>query len=702
MTLDNTPSQQPRHSPDRELNVQRALLRTVIDENPNIIFLKDWDGKFLLGNRALATLYGTTPEGLVGKSDGDFNPNAQQVAFFLESVQGIMRRFEMEVVFEESTDAATGEVRYFQSIKKPLRDADGNLQILVIANDISEVRRAQLHAEHSERQLNYVLEATGEGVWDWDIATNIVRHNTRWAQVLGLDETCLANSVAEFASLLHPVDQPEVMRALDDCLAGKGPYRHEHRMVRPDGREIWVQDRGDVVEREADGKPIRMVGSFADISDRKATEHLLIEARKRAEELNEEMTHTLKLVRDMADDALNANRAKSEFLANMSHEIRTPMNGIIGMTQLLLDSALTAEQRSHAKAIEASGEGLMAVINDILDFSKIEAGKLVLDSVEFDMHALVHEVQGLVGVRVREKQLDFQVCVATDVPKWVRGAQQRVRQVLLNLVANAVKFTHRGSVVVQVAMAADKAGGPCVRFEVQDTGIGIGPEDQLELFQPFRQVDASNSRQYGGTGLGLSICKRLVTLMTGKIGVTSALNHGSTFWFEVPMVPVAHDTLGTPAPVQAPVVDPVPVPPVDGVSPPPEPAATGTEPGRLDVLLVEDNAINQILGRTLLQRMGHRVTVANNGQEALDALKTQAFALILMDCQMPVMDGFEATRRIRAGEAGAERARVRVVAMTANAIVGDRERCLASGMDDYVAKPIQVPLLKAAIDRMSA
>jgi hypothetical protein len=730
MTVDDLPPPlppvQPPDTDGRALSAQRALLRTVIDENPNIIFLKDWNGTFLIGNRALATLYGTTPEGLVGKTDADFNPNAEQVAFYLDNVQSIMRRFEMEVVFEESTQAGTGEVRYFQSIKKPLRDADGNLQILVIANDITDVRRAQLRAEQSERQLNYVMAATGEGVWDWDLGSGVVRHNARWAQVLGLDEACLANSVDEFSALLHPEDKPQVMEAIGNCLAGNGPYRHEHRMVRPDGCEIWVEDRGDVVERDAQGKPLRMVGSFAEISDRKATERLLIEARQRAEVLNEEMTQTLQLVRDMARDAMNANRAKSEFLANMSHEIRTPMNGIIGMTQLLLDSALSDEQRSHAKAIEASGEGLMAIINDILDFSKIEAGKLELDAVDFDVRALVREVEGLVGVRVREKRLGLQTYVDDDVPQWLNGAKQRVRQVLLNLVANAVKFTHRGSVVVQVRMVPDFPAGPCLRFEVQDTGIGIAPADLRELFQPFKQVDSSNSRQYGGTGLGLSISKRLVTLMSGQIGVTSAPNQGSTFWFELPLGAVAHPPVDNPVPPQAtaaavaepgqgaaPAQSPVSAPagadagrtaqaPRGSAAQPPASAALAPPAAAgLEVLLVEDNAINQALARALLQRMGHRVTCTNNGQEALEVLSHQAFALVLMDCQMPVMDGFEATRRIRAGEAGADRATVRIVAMTANAMVGDRERCLACGMDDYVAKPIQVPMLKQAIERVT-
>ncbi len=692
-----------------------GLLRTVIDENPNVIALKDWHGRFLLGNRALAQLYGTTPEDLVGKDDGAFNPNAEQVAFLMDNAQGIMRRFETEVVFEASTDVATGRVRYFQSTKKPLRDAEGKLQILVIAHDITEVREAQLRAEASERQLSHVLQATGEGVWDWEVTSGVVRHNARWAELLGLDSGQLSNSVEEFASLLHPDDKPGVMAALNTCLAGQGAYRHEHRMCRPDGREIWVLDRGDVVERNADGSPTRMVGSFADITDRKLAEQRLIEAGSRAELLNEELVQTLQLARAMARDAIDANRAKGEFLANMSHEIRTPMNGIIGMTHLLLETPLSDEQRGFAKAIETSGDGLMDIINDILDFSKIEAGRLELELVDFELPHLLDEVESLVNVRVREKRLVFHRYTDANVPTGLHGAKQRLRQVLLNLAANAVKFTHRGSVTVNVRLVPDFPGGLCLRFEVQDTGIGIAPADLANLFQPFKQLDASHSRQFGGTGLGLSISKRLVTLMSGQIGVTSAHNQGSTFWFEVPLALAQSPRRAAPpqslappaAGVSSPVVEPVPAPPVVPAAAAGAPSAAASctgatpKPQGMQLLLVEDNAINQALARALLQRMGHTVTAVANGKEALDVLAERRFDAVFMDCQMPVMDGFEATRQLRAGAAGVLQPDIPVIAMTANAMVGDRERCLECGMNDYVAKPIKVPLLKEALDKVT-
>lgn len=675
----DTPPPGPVSPLEQALDNQRALLRTVIDENPNIILLKDWNGRFLLGNRALAQLYGTTPDGLVGQDDGAFNPNQEQVDFYLRNVQDIMRRFETEVVFETSTDANTGETRYYQSIKKPLRDANGQLQILVIANDITDVRKAQLRAEESERQLNYVLAATGEGVWDWDIDTGLVRHNARWADILGMDPQQVSNNMEEFGARLSPVDRPAVMAAIDQCLQGGGPYRHEHRMYRTDGTEIWVIDRGDVVERHPDGRAKRMVGSFADITARKRAEHAAVAARKRAEALNEEMAQTLELARSMAREATDANRAKGEFLANMSHEIRTPLNGILGMAQLLHDTPLSVQQAEYLKAISSSGDSLLHIVNDILDFSKIEAGKLELEHIDFEITDLLHGVLDMVALRAREKQVQVRHHVDAVLPPGLHGPRQRIQQVLLNLVANAVKFTPAGHVDIAVSLSGDQ-GNPHLRFDVTDTGIGI-PDDQLkELFQPFNQLDSSTTRRFGGTGLGLSISRRLVDLMGGRIGVDSRAGQGSHFWFDVPLARSGRSVPASPAK-------------------PPDTKSTASSPisHRLKVLLAEDNAINQAVALAVLKRMGHDVVAVANGQEALDALSRAAFDVVLMDCQMPTMDGFEATRQLRAGKAGAAAQTTPVVALTANAMVGDRERCIAAGMNEYVAKPLKVEALQAAL-----
>jgi PAS domain S-box-containing protein len=258
-----------------ELSDANTLLRTVIDENPNIILMKDWDGKFLIGNRALADLYGTTPDALVGKDDSAFNPNAEQVAFFLQNVRDIMSQSETQVVFEESTHAVTGEVSYYQSIKKPIVTPEGKKQILVIANDVTELKRVQKQLEESERRLNYVLAATCEGIWDWDIRSGLVTHNHQWCRVVGLDDQYLSHSLDVFAALLHEDDKDAVMARLQRCLDNQGPYYSEHRIRLKNDKVVWVLDRGDVVERNDRGEPLRMVGSFVDISERKADEQAL-------------------------------------------------------------------------------------------------------------------------------------------------------------------------------------------------------------------------------------------------------------------------------------------------------------------------------------------------------------------------------------------------------------------------------------------
>ncbi|MDD2535203.1 MAG: ATP-binding protein [Macromonas bipunctata] len=540
------------HVLEQELARQRALLRTVIDENPNIILLKDWNGKFLLGNRALAQLYGTTTDQLEGQDDSAFNPNAEQVAFYLANVQGIMRRFETEVVLESSTDSATGEVRYYQSIKKPLRDDQGNLQILVIANDITDIRQAQLRAEASERQLQYVLQATGEGVWDWDIDTGVVRHNPRWAEILGLDAGCLSNTMEEFSAHLLDEERPAIMQVIDTCLAGQGPYRHEHRMRRHDGSVIWIIDRGDVVERHPDGRPKRMVGSFADITDRKQAEQDAIAARLQAEALNEEMAQALELLQTVAREAESANLAKSQFLANMSHELRTPLNGIVGITYALSDTALDEEQRDYVQTIEACSASLLAIVNDVLDFAQIDAGQLALDSIDYSPADLAAEALNSVSQRARKKQLVLLPAeIDPDVPALVHGAPQRLRQVLLHLLSNAVKFTHHGQIRLRVGLASYATEHDRLHFEVHDSGIGIAAADLTQLFQPFRQLDSSDTRRYGGTGLGLSIAQRLVQLMGGDMGARSTPGQGSVFWFEIPLQPPTDAAASAPVPTSS-------------------------------------------------------------------------------------------------------------------------------------------------------
>jgi signal transduction histidine kinase/CheY-like chemotaxis protein len=364
--------------------------------------------------------------------------------------------------------------------------------------------------------------------------------------------------------------------------------------------------------------------------------------------------------------AEQASRLKSEFLVNMSHEIRTPMNGIMGMTDLALTLAKDKEQKEYLQLARTSADSLMSILNDILDLSHIEAGRLTIAPVTFDPRALIGETVKLLQVTARGKGLDIRVECSSNIPSKVIADSLRLRQILVNLIGNAVKFTETGHVDVQLRFEEEPAR---LRCEVRDTGIGIPRDKQAAVFEPFRQADGSMTRNYGGTGLGLAISSELLKLMGGEIRLESEPGRGTTFEFSVPCG-VAAEAVET------------------GFQTCPMTTASG----HLDILLVEDNPVNQRLAARMLEKKGHSITVADNGLKALEVLENRTFDLVLMDVQMPVMDGYEATAAIRRREQG-DSAHVPIIALTANAMAGDRERCLAAGMDGYVSKPVSIESL---------
>lgn len=870
----------------------------------------DREGNVTFVNKAAARMVGYEVDELVGKpmhalthhhhADGR-EYSSETCPMYLTMRDGQPRSASDEVFWNR--DGHSFPVEYSSVPMK----RDGTLIGAVVAfQDITDRKRMEEQILLSKEQLSFALEATGEGIWDWQITDGRVGHNHQWCKLLNLDEEYLEHDIELIKSLIHPEDLDEVNRALRHSIEENVPYHSIYRMINGDGQNMWVEDRGNVVQRDSQGKPLRMVGSIADITLRRQMEETIASEReqlqmildtspvgvaissngviqfanpkyldmfdikvgdrsrgiyvnpKERDELFErlltggrvdnyeiQMYGNERQIRDLLitympisykgeegvlgwllditerkqaelelanakEAAEEATKAKSDFLANMSHEIRTPMNAIIGMSHLALQTELDHKQRNYIEKVNRSAEALLGIINDILDFSKIEAGKMSIEHIDFRLEDVFDNLANLVGLKAEEKGLELMFDLPSDLPTALIGDPLRLGQILVNLGNNAVKFTEEGEVVVAGEVSTQNENSVQLHFSVRDTGIGMTEEQRSKLFRSFSQADSSTTRRFGGTGLGLAISKKLTELMDGEIWVESEAGVGSTFHFTAHLgkqeghVSVRRSAASELGALRVLIVDdnssareilshmlssmglnvdqasdgkealmllernstqdPYKIvlmdwkmPGMDGVETARRIAnseALSTVPtvimvtayGReeasqaaegvdiknfitkpvtpsslLDaimvamgrgvvretrsvsrqeaaaadiaklcgakVLLVEDNEINQELAAELLTNEGIEVVVANNGQEAISALERENFDGVLMDCQMPVMDGYTATHKLRLQSPFKD---LPILAMTANAMAGDREKVLDAGMNDHIAKPVNV------------
>jgi PAS domain S-box-containing protein len=530
----------------------------------------------------------------------------------------------------------------------------------------------------SEARYRTVFEAANVGK-SVSRPTGEMDINRAFCEMLGYRPEELRGKT--WQEITPPEELEPVEREMGPLLRGEtDTTRFERRYVHKNGTDVWA-DFSATLQRDPDGNPLHFIITVVDITARKRAEEELLQT-------NRELEAATARARELAQRAEAANQAKSEFLANMSHEIRTPLNGVIGMTDLLITfTKLTEDQKKYAGVANSCGKALLGLIDDILDFSKMSAGKLKLETIGFDLKVLLDELLASLDFQAREKGLKLHGEVAPDVPSFLTGDAGRIRQILTNLVGNAIKFTDKGEVAIRVSRMADNpsdnSGETCLlRFSIRDTGIGI-PADKIDiLFDQFTQVDASTTRRFGGTGLGLAISRQLAEKMGGEIGVESVEGQGSEFWFSARFS--LRPEVGSPTAAVA-------------------PSSSGEAPafsnctGR--ILVAEDNADNQQVALGFLRKFGLQAKGVANGQEVIKELATASYDLVLMDVEMPVMNGLETTRKIRDSQPPIACRDIPIIAITANALEGVRESCLAAGMNDYISKPIMTKDLETVLSR---
>jgi PAS domain S-box-containing protein len=782
-----------RRRAEEQLQQRTTFLNTLIEHSPLAIAVGGPDARFELVNPAFEKLFGyTSAEAIGGKVDELTYP----AYFGSKEVENRLQQLKRESIHETTQRRRKdGKLVDVEVHAAPLKLDNGDCHVLAVYQDISERLEAQRALRESEQLFRTLSAAAPVGIFHCDAQGGVVYGNGRMVEMTGWAHEKAAGY--GFLQAVHPDDREKILKSWREAAEREGIVAESFRCVTPDGRALWVDIFLRALRNER-GKVAGLIGVMQDVTERHESQERLREAKEAAEA---------------------ASRAKSEFLANMSHEIRTPMNGILGMTELALDTELKAVQREYLEMVKSSADALLGIIDDILDFSKIEAGRMDLETVPFSLLDCIEGSLEPLAVRAQQKGLELSWGIQGELPEILLGDPTRLRQILINLVGNAIKFTKQGEVSVQAEKLPLVAAAIPIRISVSDTGIGIPKEKHQQIFAAFSQADTSTTREFGGTGLGLSISARLIQLMGGQIEVNSEPGRESAFRLTIPFMPGIAPKDAVPATVDSDlmhkkvlVVDdseinrhlllhllsqwgmeptcaengpealrifeksleegaPFPIvlldqnmPQMNGyqvaeelrgmasneqpaivilssapsvadmerarrlgierrlVKPlrrstllevireglrmpsslenvPILPREMRTSPG-LRLLLAEDNPVNQKLAIHLLEKMGHHVTLAVNGREAVDTFKRNTFDAILMDIQMPVMSGVEATHEIRERER-ASGGHIPIIAMTAHAMAGDAEKYLSAGMDGYVSKPVRTGLLRAEIDRLA-
>ncbi|ADL55334.1 ATP-binding protein [Gallionella capsiferriformans] len=648
-------------SREASLRASEQKMLSILEGVDAYIYLKDTEGHYLFANRPLRELWQVEMNDLIGFGDEKFF-NAESVVTLRQTDSRVLRGGETLHSEEVNTIAATGKTVYYQSTKLPLYREDGSIYALCgISVDITERKRIEEALRVNEERLKLATRAGGIGIWDWDVAANVLTWDDSMYLLYGLCAGDFGGAYDAWLSTLHPDDRALSDAEIQAALRGEREFSPEFRVIRPDG-EIRKIKAFAKVYRDESGSPTRMVGTNFDITDLKRIEEELRKYKDHLEEEVQSRTSELVLARNAAE---TANLAKSVFLANMSHELRTPLNAVLGFSSLLRkDPLLSKEQRTNLNIINRSGEYLLALINDVLEMAKIEAGWVQLDSAPLDLGMLVRDVTDMMQVRAQEKGLQLLIDQSSEFPRYIRGDEARLRQILINLVGNAVKFTQQGGVTVRFGLKPNTTPAHLL-IEVEDTGSGIAAEDQEKIFEPFVQVGEVAMQK--GTGLGLTITRQFVQLMGGSVTLNSKPGSGSLFRVELPINMVrAQDMIEAKSTLQGEII--------------------GIKPGQpaYRILIVEDQQENQLLLRQLMERLGLPVKVASDGVEALELFNSWHPDLIWMDRRMPVMDGIEAARRIRALPGGEA---TKIIAVTASAFMEQRTEMLAAGMNDFVRKP---------------